>query len=51
MLTALQLDGVRGVRHKLLAFELFLKKHPEWVGSVEYQKAPSPQDQFLTVSI
>lgn len=29
-----KLDGVRGVRQKLLAFELFLKKHPEWVGKV-----------------
>ncbi|KAI5838918.1 glycosyltransferase family 20-domain-containing protein [Morchella snyderi] len=29
-----KLDGVRGVRQKLLAFELFLKKHPEWVGNV-----------------
>ncbi|TGZ78943.1 hypothetical protein EX30DRAFT_355878 [Ascodesmis nigricans] len=29
-----KLDGVRGVRQKLLAYELFLKKHPEWVGTV-----------------
>ncbi|KAG0125771.1 glycosyltransferase family 20-domain-containing protein [Tuber indicum] len=29
-----KLDGVRGVRQKMLAFELFLKKHPEWVGKV-----------------
>ncbi|KAI9668191.1 MAG: hypothetical protein M1821_001011 [Bathelium mastoideum] len=25
-----KLDNVRGVRQKLLAFELFLNKHPEW---------------------
>ncbi|KAI5779491.1 glycosyltransferase family 20-domain-containing protein [Geopyxis carbonaria] len=29
-----KLDGVRGVRQKLLAYELFLKTHPEWVGKV-----------------
>jgi trehalose 6-phosphate synthase complex regulatory subunit len=25
-----QLDNIRGVRQKLLAFELFLNKYPEW---------------------
>ena len=29
-----QLDGVRGVKQKLLAFELFLQRNPEWVGKV-----------------
>lgn len=29
-----KLDAVRGVRQKLLAYELFLKRHPEWVGKV-----------------
>ncbi|KAI5812463.1 glycosyltransferase family 20-domain-containing protein [Pyronema omphalodes] len=29
-----KLDGVRGVKQKLLAFELFLKKNPQWVGKV-----------------
>lgn len=29
-----KLDGVRGVKQKLLAFELFLQKNPEWVGKV-----------------
>jgi trehalose-phosphatase len=29
-----KLDNIRGVRQKLLAFELFLNKHPEWVDKV-----------------
>ncbi|KAA8905565.1 glycosyltransferase family 20-domain-containing protein [Sphaerosporella brunnea] len=29
-----KLDGVRGVKQKLLAFELFLKKNPEYIGKV-----------------
>lgn len=29
-----KLDWIRGVRQKLLAFEIFLKDHPEWVGKV-----------------
>lgn len=29
-----KLDNVRGVRQKLLAFELFLKKYPEWKDKV-----------------
>lgn len=29
-----KLDSIRGVRQKLLAFELFLKKNPEWVEKV-----------------
>lgn len=28
------MDWIRGVRQKLLAFELFLNEHPEWVGKV-----------------
>lgn len=34
-----KLDGVRGVRQKLLAFELFLKKYPEWIGKVSFTRA------------
>lgn len=29
-----KLDWIKGVREKLLAFELFLTQHPEWVGHV-----------------
>lgn len=29
-----KLDWIRGVRQKLLAFEVFLNEHPEWVGKV-----------------
>lgn len=29
-----KLDSIRGVRQKLLAFELFLNKHPEWKDKV-----------------
>ncbi|KAF1949624.1 alpha,alpha-trehalose phosphate synthase-like protein subunit [Byssothecium circinans] len=29
-----KLDNIRGVRQKLLAFELFLKKNPQWVEQV-----------------
>lgn len=29
-----KLDWIRGVRQKLLAFEVFLNEHPEWVGRV-----------------
>jgi len=29
-----KLDPVKGVRQKMLAFELFLEMHPEWVGKV-----------------
>ena len=29
-----KLDWIKGVREKLLAFELFLDQHPEWVGRV-----------------
>jgi len=28
-------DYVKGVRHKLAAFEKFLKTHPEWIGKVK----------------
>lgn len=27
-------DYVKGVRHKLAAYEKFLKSHPEWIGKV-----------------
>lgn len=27
-------DHVKGVRHKLVAYERFLAQHPEWVGNV-----------------
>ena len=29
-----RLDYIKGMPHKLLAVELLLKKHPEWVGKV-----------------
>ncbi|KAE8268566.1 hypothetical protein A4X09_0g3786 [Tilletia walkeri] len=29
-----KLDWIKGVRQKLLAYELFLEEHPEWVGQV-----------------
>lgn len=29
-----KLDWIKGVRQKLLAFEVFLNEHPEWVGEV-----------------
>ncbi|CAD6939611.1 unnamed protein product [Tilletia controversa] len=29
-----KLDWIKGVRQKLLAYELFLDEHPEWVGQV-----------------
>ncbi|PWN42869.1 hypothetical protein IE81DRAFT_323008 [Ceraceosorus guamensis] len=29
-----KLDWIKGVRQKLLAFEVFLDEHPEWVGKV-----------------
>ncbi|KAK0532754.1 Trehalose-6-P synthase/phosphatase complex subunit [Tilletia horrida] len=29
-----KLDWIKGVRQKLLAYELFLEDHPEWVGQV-----------------
>ncbi|PWN26185.1 hypothetical protein BDZ90DRAFT_46818 [Jaminaea rosea] len=29
-----KMDWIRGVRQKLLAFEVFLNEHPEWVGRV-----------------
>lgn len=29
-----KLDWIKGVRQKLLAFEIFLSEHPEWVGKV-----------------
>ncbi|KAI9137124.1 glycosyltransferase family 20-domain-containing protein [Paraphysoderma sedebokerense] len=29
-----KLDHVKGVRHKMLAYEMFLEKNPEWVGKV-----------------
>lgn len=31
-----KLDWIRGVRQKLLAFEVFLQDHPEWVGRVVF---------------
>ncbi|KAF2710412.1 glycosyltransferase family 20 protein [Pleomassaria siparia CBS 279.74] len=40
-----KLDSIRGVRQKLLAFELFLKKNPEWKDKVVLiQVATSTQD-------
>lgn len=29
-----KLDWIKGVRQKLLAFEVFLNEHPEWIGKV-----------------
>lgn len=29
-----KLEGTRGVRQKLLAYEVFLDKHPDWAGKV-----------------
>ena len=36
-----KLDTIRGVRQKLLAFELFLKKHPEWKEKVRISNTSS----------
>ena len=36
-----KLDHIRGVRQKLLAFELFLNKYPEWREKVRSIKNPS----------
>jgi len=29
-----KLDHIKGVPNKLLAFEMFLKKYPNWIGKV-----------------
>ncbi|CAI6341471.1 unnamed protein product [Periconia digitata] len=42
-----KLDSIRGVRQKLLAFELFLKKNPEWIEKVVLiQVATSAHDDL-----
>ena len=33
-----KLDYVKGVRQKMLAFEIFLTRHPEWQGKVSLNK-------------
>lgn len=35
-----KLDNIRGVRQKLLAYELFLNKYPEWANRVSFEKLP-----------
>ena len=37
-----RLDSVRGVAHKLRAFELFLERYPEWRGKVVLIQVTSP---------
>lgn len=32
--TPIRLTSFQGVRHKILAFEMFLNKYPEYVGKV-----------------
>jgi trehalose 6-phosphate synthase complex regulatory subunit len=46
-----KLDNVRGVRQKLLAYELFLNKHPEWrekVVLIQVATSTSEQEELLT---
>ncbi|KAF2863624.1 glycosyltransferase family 20 protein [Piedraia hortae CBS 480.64] len=46
-----KLDNVRGVRQKLLAYELFLNKHPEWrekVVLIQVASASSEQSELMT---
>lgn len=46
-----KLDNVRGVRQKLLAYELFLNKYPEWRGKVvlvQVATSTSEQSELLT---
>ncbi|KAK3099135.1 Trehalose-6-P synthase/phosphatase complex subunit, partial [Teratosphaeriaceae sp. CCFEE 6253] len=46
-----KLDNVRGVRQKLLAYELFLNKHPEWrekVVLIQVASSTSEQSELLT---
>lgn len=49
-----KLDSISGVRHKLLAYELFLNKHPEWrekVVLIQVATSTSEQSELLaTVS-
>jgi trehalose-6-phosphate synthase len=43
-----KLDFVKGVRQKLLAFEKFLEKHPEWHGKVCWSRG---RERFWMVSL
>ena len=46
-----KLDNVHGVRQKLLAFELFLNKHPEWAKKVvliQVATSTAEQSELLT---
>ena len=43
-----KLDSIRGVRQKLLSFEVFLKKNPEWRDKVHLQS--SVHDHELTIT-
>lgn len=46
-----KLDNVHGVRQKLLAFELFLNKNPEWAGKVvliQVALSTAEQSELLT---
>jgi trehalose 6-phosphate synthase/phosphatase len=37
-----RLDTVRGVAQKLMAFEMFLERYPEWLGKVVLIQVTSP---------
>nr|POE63449.1 putative alpha,alpha-trehalose-phosphate synthase [udp-forming] 106 kda [Quercus suber] len=46
-----KLDNIRGVRQKLLAYELFLNKYPEWAGKVvliQVATSTSEHSELLT---
>ena len=46
-----KLDNVRGVRQKLLAYELFLNKYPEWrekVVLIQVATSSTPQSELMT---
>lgn len=40
-----RLDYIKGIPHKLHALEVFLTKHPEWVGKVVFVQVAVPSRQ------